>query len=305
MASVQKQQVLQQAHSILVEYCVFNGLSHNLMNALTRDIYPSNISQEHNEFHLNIKKCKHTFNSKYNHNINMSHFAQLQWISTLQKRPCSMLPTAHHLIEFFNDINHNNNYTQSIQQQFIIQCLISMNLKDKIQLNKYIQQYYTLLNNCLDNKSLHTFKTSNYPWNIFTNKLSKWCINIINTLQLTSNKSLLYQYIQNKNNINTPSRKRMLSKPHNPDTRPYKRARTNVSNNKWANWILEQKNINVTLELNNKFYCGIIRKVSMQFVLVKITDDDAPNKYKNKQFKIYINDQHKIEPIHNINDSIN
>ena len=81
------------------------------------------------EFHLNIKKCVTVTHHKYSQHIHIAHFSQLQWISTLSQRPNVMLPTAHHLILFFNYINLetiNKQQINLIRDEFIIQVTLSM-----------------------------------------------------------------------------------------------------------------------------------------------------------------------------------
>merc|ERR1740123_1509674 len=128
-----KQRILEHAHSILIEYCLLNGPSHNkLMNAITRDIYPKTATDDAtqtSEFHSNIRRCASSKHHRLSQSIHIAHFCQLKWMSTLRQRPLQMLPSAHHLILFFNHLNIANiqiNDTQRIRDELIIQCLLSL-----------------------------------------------------------------------------------------------------------------------------------------------------------------------------------
>ena len=104
-----------------------------LYTALTRDIYRTENSQKMNAFHLNIKQCPCLPHQK----INIAHLCQFRWMLTLQKRPNSILPTAHYLITFLNQLNISNVDASKIRDDFIIQCILSMHQNEwKEHLNK-------------------------------------------------------------------------------------------------------------------------------------------------------------------------
>ena len=184
----------------------------NKHSAITRDIYPNENAKETDEFHLNIQKCATSKHHKYSQNIHIAHFCQLKWMSTLQMRPSSMLPTAHHLILFINHVNVPSidiNDTQSIREELIVQCLLSMDCIDSLHLQRYCFPFdfcpnYPSLNALIGNeKTSNLYKEflSQHPWISFANHLKKWCLSVLKALNLTTpNKSFLFRLTQSFNN---------------------------------------------------------------------------------------------------------
>ena len=58
----------------------------------------------------------------------------------------------------------------------------------------------------------------------------------------------------------------------------------------------------VTIEIDNDILCAKVRKVALQWILVKITDDECANHLQNSQIKVWVKDKHKIEPVLDMND---
>eukprot|EP01083_Nonionella_stella_P123056 370598_1 len=209
MSAPNKQEIMQHAHSMIVEFCLLNGDSHtNLLHAITRDIYPTTTSEETSTFHLNIKRCSIPSHHKYSRKIHIIHFSQIKWISTLEQRPRCMLPTAHHLILFFNHMDIPNldpNVTQSIHEEFIVQCLMSMNPEDQAKWKQLLARYCIPYDVCPNYKALDQLTghkkaskvlrqfLSKHSWQSFINTLQQWCSTVLNELQLTPNDALLYR----------------------------------------------------------------------------------------------------------------
>eukprot|EP01083_Nonionella_stella_P050119 133412_1 len=410
MSTISQQEILQHAHSMVVEYCLLNGDSHNnLINAITQDIYPTNSTEleTSSQFHLNIKNCTCS-TQMHKQQIHIIHFAQIKWISTILKRPSKMLPTSHHLILFLNNIhfpNLNIHLTQTIVEEFIVQCMMSTDPQNTDEWEHNLTQYCMPYDFCPDYRQLRQLtgksKSSKefrefllaHSWQSFTNKLKQWCTSVVNKLQLTPSDALLHQLTHHEENISnaeatedsaqlhvtndiqsnhhsmpplemdsqmdfdheatlqddyeekmhelhdtTPGktsqmlgildtqptlknsgcsfginhtqtthvrRKRKYHEMEKSSDEPctthnVKRHKYTSMNTGWPQWM--KKGIEATVELDGELLFCTIRKVLTQCILIKITDEDAPDKFKGQQIRIKRGQNITIERVQDICD---
>ena len=246
MASSASQNVLEHAHSLITEYCVLsskwnimNGISYprplcnshrdsvfyclcSVILALTRDLQNNqkntannntnknrtSLSSTDSSFHSNIKRFSTIPHQQYTQKVHIVHFSQFQWTVSLPDRPDTMLPTAHHLITFFNFINIEHvdiSRTQSLRDEFIVQCLLSMDPLDTEKWTDLLSRYCRPFEFCPiyeplralsgqsnRSQSVQTFK-SQHSWNCFTENARKWCQDVIQRLDLKPEHSILHQ----------------------------------------------------------------------------------------------------------------